>query len=181
MNTEEIIIAIIRVAGALPVLHWAFAGALIAIAVDLSDLFQMNLLNLGGVSNYQALDKWLDASYMITFFIVALRWQGLSRTIAVTLFGFRVVGFVIFELTGERWVLIVFPNAFEFWFLFIAWVRHYKPTLQLDSRMALLCLIPVIALKEAHELILHGWRGLDNYTAVVLMESWWQWLLVWPK
>ena len=76
MTTEEIIIAFFRIAGALPVLRWALAGALIAIAVDLSDLFQMNLLDLGGVGNYQALDKWLDLSYMITFLIVALRWHG---------------------------------------------------------------------------------------------------------
>ena len=35
---EIVVIGAIRVLGSLPVLRWAFVGALIAIAVDLSDL-----------------------------------------------------------------------------------------------------------------------------------------------
>lgn len=181
MTTEEIIIAVVRVAGALPVLRWAFAGALIAIAVDLSDLFQMNLLDFGGVRHYQSFDKWLDVSYMLTFLIVALRWRGLARTIAVALFVFRLVGLGAFELTGERWVLAAFPNAFEFWFLLIAWMRHYRPQHQFDLRHAFVWLIPLVVLKEAHELVLHSWRGLDNYTAVGLVQSWWEWLTAWAR
>jgi hypothetical protein len=181
VTAEEIVIAIVRLTGALPVLRWALAGALIAIAVDLSDLFQMNLLDLGGVRDYQALDKWLDVSYMLTFLIAALRWRGASRAIAVALFGFRLVGFTAFELTGERWVLVAFPNAFEFWFLLIAWMRHYRPAADLDLRHALLWLIPVVLLKEAHEVILHAWRGLDNYTAVGLVQSWWGWATGWAR
>jgi hypothetical protein len=181
VSIEEIIIAVVRVAGALPVLRWAFAGALIAIAVDLSDLFQMNLLDLGGVSDYQALDKWLDVSYMLTFLVAALRWGGPARTIAIALFVFRTVGFAAFELTGERWVLTAFPNAFEFWFLLIAWMRHYRPAAELDLRHALLWLIPVVVLKEAHELVLHAWRGLDNYTAVGLVQTWWDWATTWAR
>ena len=73
MTTEELIIAAVRVAGALPVLRWAFAGSLLAVLVDFSDLFMMNLLDLGGVRNYQALDKWLDLAYMGTFLWAAWR------------------------------------------------------------------------------------------------------------
>jgi hypothetical protein len=114
VTIEEIIISIVRIAGALPVLRWALAGALIAIAVDFSDLFQMNLLDLGGVGDYQALDKWLDVAYMLTFLVAALRWHGPAKTIAIALFASRAVGFTAFEFTGERLVLVAFPNAFEF-------------------------------------------------------------------
>ncbi len=176
MTIEEIIISIVRIAGALPVLRWALAGALIAIAVDFSDLFQMNLLDLGGVGDYQALDKWLDVAYMLTFLVAALRWHGPAKTIAIALFAFRAVGFTAFEFTGERWVLVAFPNAFEFWFLLMAWFHHYRPADVLTMRHALLWLIPAVLLKEAHELILHGWRGLDNYTAVEVVQTWWDWL-----
>ena len=140
MTTEEIVIALVRVTGALPVLRWALAGALIAIAVDLSDLFQMNLLDLGGVGNYQALDKWLDLSYMVTFLIVALRWKGPARTVAAALFALRLVGFATFEATGNRWVLLAFPNAFEFWFVFVAALHDYWPSYQLTATRSLLLL-----------------------------------------
>jgi hypothetical protein len=176
VTIEEIIISIVRIAGALPVLRWALAGALIAIAVDFSDLFQMNLLDLGGVGDYQALDKWLDVAYMLTFLVAALRWHGPAKTIAIALFAFRAVGFTAFEFTGERLVLVAFPNAFEVWFLLMAWFHHYRPADVLTMRHALLWLIPAVLLKEAHELILHGWRGLDNYTAVEVVQTWWDWL-----
>ena len=116
MTAEEMIIAAVRLAGALLVLRWAFAGSLAAIAIDFSDLFLMNLIDLGGVRNYQAFDKWLDLAYMVTFLWVALRWSGPVRTIAVGLFAYRIAGVVAFEVVGARWVLLLFPNVFEFWF-----------------------------------------------------------------
>ena len=67
MTLEEFIIASARIAGSLPVLRWAFAGAVIAILVDFSDLFMMNLLPLGGLRDYQAFDKVVDLVYMVTF------------------------------------------------------------------------------------------------------------------
>lgn len=176
MTTEEIIIAFVRIAGALPVLRWALAGALIAIAVDLSDLFQMNLLDLGGVGNYQALDKWLDLSYMITFLIVALRWHGPARSVAVGLFAIRMVGFVMFEATGNRWVLLAFPNGFEFWFVFVALLRYFRPAYDLTPIRSIWWLVPIVALKGAHEYALHGWRGLDDYVAIDVVREWWCWL-----
>ena len=51
MNLEEIIIAVVRIAGSLPVLFSPFFGGLAVIAIDLSDLFLMQSLQLGGVSN----------------------------------------------------------------------------------------------------------------------------------
>jgi hypothetical protein len=41
---EIVIIGTVRVLGALPVLRWAFVGAIIAILVDTSDIFLMNRL-----------------------------------------------------------------------------------------------------------------------------------------
>ena len=122
MSTEELIIAVVRIAGSLLVLRWAFVGGVVAILVDLSDLFMMNLLELGGVSSYQSFDKWLDQVYMAGFLIAALRWPDPARAVAVALFALRLVGFVAFELIGAREVLVAFPNLFEFWFLFVAYL-----------------------------------------------------------
>ena len=176
MTTEELIIAAVRVAGALLVLRWAFAGALFAIAIDLSDLFMMNLLDLGGVRNYQAFDKWLDLAYMATFLWVATRWQGPPRTIAIALFAYRMAGVMAFELVGSRWVLLAFPNVFEFWFVFVAGARLFAPGYELTWRRSLVWLVPVSLLKEAHEYTLHGARWLDNYRAVDVVVDFWRWI-----
>ena len=125
MTTEEIIIAIVRILGSLPVLVWPFPGAIIAMLTDLSDLFLKDLLHLGGVDDYQSFDKWLDQVYMLAFLIVALRWQAVPRNIAVALYAYRLVGFAAFEATGERDILIAFPNLFEFWFVFVAGLKHF--------------------------------------------------------
>jgi hypothetical protein len=125
MTTEMWIIAAVRVAGALPVLRWPLAGAFIAIFVDLSDLFLRDWLHLGGVKDYQSFDKWLDQAYMLTFLVVALRWQALPRNIAIALYAFRLAGFITFEITGDREILIIFPNLFEYWFIFVAALKTY--------------------------------------------------------
>jgi len=166
MTLETAIVVVVRLLGALPVLRWAFAGALIAIAVDLSDLFIRDFVDLGGIPNYQTFDKWLDQAYLIAFLIVALRWERVPRTIAIALFGYRLIGFFIFELTEERAVLFVFPNVFEFWFLAVAAQRHWSPDFTWTWRNALLWLIPLTLLKELHEYALHVGRWLDEFSSV---------------
>ena len=87
------------------------------------------------------------------------------RTIAASLFTFRIVGVLAFELIGNRWVLLFFPNVFEFWFVFVAATLRFTPTYELTWRRSLLWLIPLTALKEAQEYVLHGSKWLDNYRA----------------
>ena len=130
MTTEEIIIAIYRVIGSLPVLVFPFPGAIFAMLVDNFDVLLKGTLDEGGVSDYHSFDKWLDLVYMVTFLIVALRWRGTPRNIAVGLFVYRMIGVVAFEVTENRDVLIFFPNLFEFWFVFVAGAKF----LRLDER-----------------------------------------------
>ena len=65
MTAEEMIIAAVRLAGALLVLRWAFAGSLAAIAIDFSDLFLMNLIDLGGV--YATIRRSINGSISPTW------------------------------------------------------------------------------------------------------------------
>jgi hypothetical protein len=189
MTTEEIIIAIVRVLTALPVLVWPFPGAIIAILGDLSDLFLKDLLHLGGVSNYQRFDKWLDQVYMLTFLVVALRWAPVPRNIAVGLFAYRLVGFAVFAVTGERGLLILFPNVFEYWFLFVAGVQFFGledgvsntrprfwgmfPYRYTAGQIAAVMAVAVGA-KLVHEYILHVGRWFDGFTATEAVEWFWE-------
>lgn len=165
-----LVVGAVRVLGSLPVLRWAFAGAIIAILVDLSDLFLFNLL--GGLPNYyQRFDKYVDQVYLALFLVVALRWRGLARDIAVALFAFRLVGFLAFEATDSRAILLVFPNVFEFWFLYVAAILHWRPRHVVTAREAAIALVPLTAAKLFHEYVLHWGRWLDGFTAIEALEA----------
>ncbi|MQC25770.1 MAG: hypothetical protein DWG78_02375 [Chloroflexi bacterium] len=180
VTLEVLLIAVVRIIGSLPVLRWAFAGAVIAILVDLSDLFIMNLVTLGGVPNYQVMDKWLDQVYLALFLLVALRWSGPVRTIAITLYALRLAGFVAFKAIGERWVLFLFPNVFEFWFLYVAAALHWRPALLTGGARPLVIALGLLtAAKLAHEYTIHVAKALDHCTAVEAVETIWRWLTFW--
>jgi hypothetical protein len=160
----------VRLAGSLPVLRWALFGAVLAILVDLSDLFLRAYLDLGGVRNYQSFDKWCDQVYLALFLVVALRWEGPARAIAVALYGFRLIGFVAFELSGERWVLFLFPNVFEYWFLFVAFTRRWWRGFRWERRPVALALAGATLAKLAHEYALHVARWFDRFTPRDVVE-----------
>ena len=176
MTLEVLVIALFRIAGALPVLRWPLAGALLAIAVDTSDLLLRDVLDLGGVADYQSLDKWLDQVYMACFLVIALRWQGVERSIAVGLYLFRLVGFAAFEATGDRALLFLFPNVFELWFLAVAAAHRFRPTFTWSRGSVLLALVALTAVKEVQEWALHVGRVFDGYSSLDALGGFWTWL-----
>lgn len=176
MTLEVLVIAVIRIAGSLPVLRWPLAGGILAVLVDLSDLLLRDALDLGGVPDYQSLDKWLDQVYMACFLIVALRWQGTERRVAIGLFAYRLIGFVLFELTHERALLLLFPNVFEFWFLAVAALHRLRPGFAWTAGRVVVVLIVLGGLKEAHEWALHGGRIFDGISSLDAIEILWRWL-----
>jgi hypothetical protein len=169
-----ILVVAVRIAGSLPVLRWPRAGGILAVLVDLGDLLLVDLFGLGTV-DYQALDKWLDQVYLATFLVVAWRWSGPARTIALTLYAFRLVGFLAFEVTGERSILLGFPNVFEFWFLLVAAIGDERVGRWSTPRVALTLSIVALA-KLAHEWALHGARLFDGIGAIEALELVWRWL-----
>ena len=170
MTLEVVVIATIRIVGSLPVLRWPLFGGLLAILVDLSDLLLMDVLDLGGVPDYQSLDKWLDQFYLALFLVVALRWTDPARSIAIALYAYRLVGFVLFELTGERGLLLLFPNVFEFWFLLVAVAGDERVSGWSRTRLSL-TLVGLTLLKEIQEWALHGARLFDSIGALEAIDQ----------
>lgn len=170
MTPELALVVAVRVAGSLPVLRWPFAGALLAILVDLSDLLLFDVLGLWTITDYQSFDKVLDLVYMGAFLAVALRWQGAERTVAAALFAFRMIGFVAFEATGERALLLLFPNVFETWFLLVAGLRASGRRVAWTPRRIALGLAVATAVKLVHEWALHGGRVFDGIGPLEFLE-----------
>ncbi|MBP1705128.1 MAG: hypothetical protein H6Q36_867 [Chloroflexi bacterium] len=176
MTPELLVVAAVRIAGSLPVLRWPFAGALLAIAVDFSDLFLRDYLDLGGLGDYQAVDKWLDQVMLALFLVVSLRWRGPVRLVAVLLYLFRLEGFLLFELTGERIVLVMFPNVFETWFVVAAFLAWRSSAFAYTGPRVAALLLACTAFKLGQELLLHAWRVFDAYSTVDVVNAITRWL-----
>ena len=174
ITREMLVIGAVRVLGALPVLRWPFAGALVAIAVDLSDLLWMNLVPPGSLGDYQHWDKAMDAVYMVTFLVSAgIHFGRSERRVAVVLFGYRLLGVAAYLVTGWRPVLLAFPNVFEYWFVFVAGRDRLAPAYALTPRRTGLWLTALTGLKLAQEYVLHVWRILDQYNLMTLLQALW--------
>ena len=170
MTFEVLVIGAIRILGSLPVLRWPLAGGILAILVDLSDLLLRDLLDLGGIPDYQAFDKWMDQVYMAAFLVVALRWTGPERTIAVALYVYRLVGFAAFELTGQRDLLLLFPNVFELWFLLVAAIHRFRAGMTWRPVGIAAALLFLLAIKEFQEWALHGARLFDGFSSLDFLD-----------
>ena len=172
MTWQVVVFVAYRVATALPTLRWPLAGALVALVGDFCDLFLMDAI--GGIADYQRLDKICDLAYLTVFLIVSLRWAGLERGIALALFAYRLIGDALFEITGERLVLLIFPNVFEFWFIAVAALHHYRPGALLTRSQAVVSLVALLAGKEAQEYFLHYDRFLDQFSAFDAITGIWR-------
>jgi hypothetical protein len=81
---------------------------------------------------YQSYDKAMDVFYLSIAYLASLRnWTHPGAVkISRFLFFFRQIGVVAFELTGLRWLLLVFPNTFEYFFIAYEGVRTRRNPLR---------------------------------------------------
>lgn len=65
---------------------------------------------------YQKYDKYLDDWWYVVLFVYMLMnvERGLVFTILVYLFVWRMIGSLLFEFTNWEWLLMFFPNVFNF-------------------------------------------------------------------
>jgi hypothetical protein len=100
----------------------AILTALVLDGVDQSIFQTFTSLNLDG---YQSYDKALDVYYLSIAYISTMRnWlNSFAFQVARFLFYYRLVGVLLFELFEARWLLLVFPNTFEYFFIVIEAVR----------------------------------------------------------
>jgi hypothetical protein len=168
-----LIVIALRLVLPLTILRWPLAGGLLALVIDATDVVLVDAIagllgqppEFGPI--YAQLDKWLDLYYLGLEVVVARRWVELvPRRTAYVLFAWRLVGVILFEITIYRPLLVVFPNLFENYFLYILVARRWFPrfvprTVRQSVVVSLILLIP----KEIQEYVLH-WEELHP----------WQWL-----
>lgn len=171
MTAETLIIVAIRLLVPLTIVRWPLVGGILSLIADALDIVLSTLLDLGGVWNYHALDKYLDMYYLTLEVAVAQRWEALPRWTATALYGYRLIGVIVFEATGTRMVLFFFPNVFENFFLFNAARLQFLPAYELTPRRLAAWLVILLIPKMVQEYVIHYRRALDHVVAVDVIED----------
>jgi hypothetical protein len=109
-------------------------AAMLLDAADQTIFQQFTKLNLEG---YQSYDKALDVYYLSIVYLSTMRnWTHLFAFEANRfLYFYRLVGVVLFEATHTRAILLIFPNTFEYFFIFYEAVRLRWNPLRMSKRM----------------------------------------------
>ena len=133
----------------------AIVASLALDAVDQSLFQQFTSLTLDA---YQGYDKALDIYYLTIAYISTMRnWpHRFAFRVSRFLFHWRLAGVALFELTHLRPLLLIFPNAFEYFFVFYeAYTLRWDPR-RMTKRLVLIAAAAIwIAIKLPQEYLLH--------------------------
>jgi hypothetical protein len=133
----------------------AIIAALILDTVD-QTIFQLfTSLPLEG---YQSYDKALDNYYLAIAYLSTMRnWSNLfAFKISRFLFYYRLVGAALFELTHLRGLLFIFPNTFEYFFIFYEAVRlKWNPMVLTKNKLITATALIWIFIKLPQEYWIH--------------------------
>ena len=101
----------------------AIIAALVIDAVDQTVFQRWTTLDTGGP--YQSYDKALDVYYLTIAYLATMRnWDNLTAfEVSRFLFYYRLMGVFLYEFTHWRPILLIFPNTFEYFFIFYEAVR----------------------------------------------------------
>ena len=115
----------------------AIIACLIIDAADQTIFQKFTDLELTG---YQSYDKALDIYYLSVAYLSTYRnWTNqVAFQISQFLFYYRMFGLVLFETTQIRAILFIFPNTFEYFFIFISAVALFWKMERLKKKFLIL-------------------------------------------
>lgn len=152
-----LVATIVRLIVPLFILRWPLAGLIASAVADTLDVVIIAAIRSGMFEDYTSTDKLLD-TYMLAFAaIVAWKWQNrIARFAGIALFGYRVVGIVLLQLTDARWILFVFPSVFDFFYVYHLVTTRWFPALEINGyRKLAYVLLILTGMKLVQEFILH--------------------------
>ncbi|MGI9646682.1 MAG: hypothetical protein ACR2O6_15355 [Ilumatobacteraceae bacterium] len=118
------------------ILRYPLPAILAALVIDAADQTIFDQLTDLDLTSYQGYDKALDIYYLAIAYISTFRnWRHpAALTVATFLWYYRLVGVTLFELTEVRALLLIFPNTFEYFFIFFEVVRTKWSTSRVSAR-----------------------------------------------
>ena len=152
-----LVATIVRLIVPLLILRWPLGGLIASAIADTLDVVIIAAIRSGMFEDYTSMDKLLD-TYMLAFaLLVSLRWENpIAKFASIALFGYRVVGVAILQLTDARWVLFVFPSVFDFFYVYHLVTTRWFPALEVNGyRKLAYVLLILTGMKLVQEFILH--------------------------
>ncbi len=121
-NTDVlVVVAILAVRLVVPLFipRFPLPAILVALVVDAADQTILQRATDFDLDRYQSFDKALDIYYLaIAYLAVYRNWTNdFAVIVAAFLWYYRLVGVLLFEILGFRWLLMLFPNTFEYFFI----------------------------------------------------------------
>lgn len=143
--------------------RWPLLGGLLCIVADASDVMLFEKFGSGPLTDalYHNFDKFFDIYYLGFEAYIAWRWRDrLAAKVAAILFSWRMVGFVIFELSTAfgstfRPIFLLAPNIFENFFLLYLVVTKFNPKFKLNRQSLIIFLLVTGIPKLIQEYIMH--------------------------
>ena len=130
-----------------------FAGLL----ADNFDTIIISIIGVGTFENYTLADKLLDTYLLTVFLYFSLRWESkLARNAGIALFSYRLIGVIVLAIVNERSLVFLFPNLWEFFFIYQSVTLKWWPHLQIDGyRRLVKVLSALLILKLIQEYTVH--------------------------
>ena len=152
---EGLIVAL-RLLLPLVIPRYPLSGIIACLLLDSAD---QSILQAFGVSvpSYQSVDKALDVYYLSIAYVATMRnWESMDAfQVGRVLFYYRLIGVLLFELTGVRLLLAIFPNAFEPFFIFYELQRRRGNLMVSRKAIAIAVAVCWLALKLPQEWWIH--------------------------
>ena len=152
-----LVATIVRLIVPLFILRWPLGGLIASVVADTLDVVIIAVFRSGMFEDYTSADKLLD-TYMLAFAaLVSLRWHNrIARLASLALFGYRVMGVAILQVTDARWVLFLFPSVFDFFFVYHLVTTRWFPALEVNGYRRLAYVVLILSgMKLVQEFLLH--------------------------
>ncbi len=143
---------------AIPRFPLIIVAAMVLDAADQTLLQNFTDVDTTETGPYQGFDKALDIYYLSIAYLSTMRnWTSDSAfRVSQFLFFYRLVGVTLFELTDSRSLLLVFPNTFEYFFIFYELVRVRRDPARISVRFWLISAIAIwVFIKLPQEYWIH--------------------------
>lgn len=151
------IVVILRLVVPLSMFRWPVGGMFAAIMADNIDTVLIRVIGPGTLESHTLADKLLDTYLLTLFLFFSLRWKdSTARFTSVALFSYRMIGVIVLSITGDRSLLFIFLNLFEFFFIYQSVTMKWWPHLQVNGFRRLTLVLPILLVpKLVQEYILH--------------------------
>ena len=139
------------------IIRFPLFGALLAAISEFIDLNLLKIFEKDALGQYQFLDKNLDLFYLGLEAFVASTWSNaLVRNTALALFTLRFIGTLLFFITKLDFILVLFPNTFEwFYLIYLLSLFLFKKDFFSTKRIVFYTVIILTIPKLVHEYYLH--------------------------